>query len=614
MARDCLIQDHGIIGNMKSAALVGMDGVIDFYCYPEFDSPSVFACLLDEERGGHFALAPQMEVVRRKQIYVPMTNVLVTRLLGEDVVVEITDFLPVSGQPGDRANRIVRHVDVVKGEVTFKLRCAPRFDYGRAKHEATAEHESTVVFRPLGGGSEALPEMALRATVPLAVDGADAVAELRLARGESATFTFGGHLPEEEMGILDQEAYDTSFAETTGYWRRWLSRSTYKGRWREMVNRSALLLKLLSSHEHGSLIAAPTFGLPELPGGVRNWDYRYSWLRDSAFTLYAFLRLGFTEESLDFRRWMKDRIVEGLRDIDGQGPLKPFYPLFGAEFRDEETLAHLRGYQDSRPVRIGNGAMDQLQLDIYGELMDAMYLGAKYAEAMSHDGWSHVREMLAWLADNWRRPDEGIWEVRGGRQELLHSRLMCWVAFDRGIRLTDKRSLVAPLAEWIRIRNEIHEDIFDNFWDEELGSFVQSKGSKIVDASVLLMPLMRFIGPTDPRWLGTMKAIEENLSEGGLIYRYASGTDGLEGNEGTFTPCSFWFIECLARAGQVDKAHLLFERILGYANHLGLFSEELSSNGEQLGNFPQALTHLALISAATFLDRRLSGSHGETWQ
>jgi GH15 family glucan-1,4-alpha-glucosidase len=613
MARDCLIQDHGIIGNMKSAALVGLDGVIDFFCYPQFDSPSVFAALLDGDRGGHFALEPQMEVVRTKQIYVPMTNVLITRLLGDDVVIELTDFFPLGLEPGQRANRIVRHVAVIKGEVTFRLRCAPRFDYGRAEHEASlaAGDASIVVFRPRGDG---LPDMALRGTVPLRVDGPDAVAELRLARGQSATFTFGGHEPDEEAGGLDDAAYRRSFEETTSYWRHWVARSTYKGRWRETVHRSALVLKLLSSHEHGSLIAAPTFGLPELPGGVRNWDYRYSWLRDSAFTLYAFLRLGFTEESLDFRRWMKDRILEGLQDPGPAGPLKPFYPLFGDDFREEETLAELRGYQGSRPVRIGNGAKDQLQLDIYGELMDAMYLGAKYAEAISHDGWAHVKRMLAWLGDNWERPDEGIWEVRGGRQELLHSRLMCWVAFDRGIRLTQKRSLVAPLGEWERTRDAIHQDIFTNFWDEELGSFVQSKGSKVVDASVLLMPLMRFIGPTDPRWLGTMKAIEENLSEGGLIYRYSSGTDGLEGDEGTFTPCSFWFIECLARAGQVEKAHLLFDRVLGYANHLGLFSEELGSNGEQLGNFPQALTHLALISAATFLDRRLSGSHGETWQ
>ena len=610
MTRDCLIQDHGIIGNMRSAALVGTDGVIDFYCYPELDSPSVFAALLDDEAGGHFALAPLMDVVCTKQIYVPMTNVLVTRLLGDDVVVELTDFLPVSDQPGDRHNRIVRHARVLKGQVTLRLRCAPRFDYGRAEHEATLEG-GRAVFRPRGEG---LAEMALRATVPLRLDGPDAVAEVRLDRGQSATFTFGGHLPEEEADTLDEAAFETAFAETTGYWRRWLSRSTYKGRWRETVHRSALLLKLLTSHEHGSLIAAPTFGLPELPGGVRNWDYRYSWLRDSAFTLYAFLRLGFTQESLDFRRWMKDRIDQGLREGSGDGPLKPFYPLFGTQLNPEETLGHLRGYQGSQPVRIGNGAMDQLQLDIYGELMDAMYLGAKYAEAVSHDGWSRVREMLGWLADNWRRPDEGIWEVRGGRKELLHSRLMCWVAFDRGIRLSEKRSLVAPVDRWMRIRDEIHEDIFASFWDEELGSFVQSKGSKIVDASVLLMPLMRFIGPTDPRWLGTMKAVEEHLSEGGLIYRYASGIDGLEGGEGTFTPCSFWFIECLARAGQVEKAHLLFERVLGYANHLGLYAEELASNGQQLGNFPQALTHLALISAASFLDRKLSGSQGETWQ
>ena len=609
MARDCLIQDHGIIGNMQSAALVGIDGVVDFYCYPQFDSPSVFAALLDGDKGGHFAIEPQMEVTRHQQVYVPMTNVLVTRMLAEDAIVELTDFLPVGGRPGERANRIVRHVEVLEGEVTFRMRCAPRFDYGRATHEASLDGDR-VVFRPSGGE---LPDMALRATVSLRIDGADAVAELHLGRGESATFTFGGHLPDEEEGV-DDEAYRRSYQETTGYWRHWLSQATYKGRWRETVHRSALLLKLLSSHEHGSLIAAPTFGLPERTGGSRNWDYRYSWLRDSAFTLYAFLRLGFTQESRDFRSWMKDRVIEGFKDLGSAGPLKPFYPLFGDEFHPEETLGHFAGYQGSQPVRIGNGAQDQLQLDIYGELMDAMYLGAKYAEALSHDGWSNVRRMLEWLGDNWRRPDEGIWEVRGGRKELLHSRLMCWVAFDRGIRLAQKRSLVAPLDRWMATRDEIHEDIFDHFWDDEQQTFVQSKGSKIVDASVLLMPLMRFIGPTDPRWLGTMKAVEEKLSEGGLIYRYESGIDGLEGDEGTFTPCSFWFIECLARAGQVEKAHQLFDRVMAYANHLGLFSEELGTNGKQLGNFPQALTHLALISAATFLDRRLSGGQNETWQ
>jgi GH15 family glucan-1,4-alpha-glucosidase len=265
-------------------------------------------------------------------------------------------------------------------------------------------------------------------------------------------------------------------------------------------------------------------------------------------------------------------------------------------------------------VRIGNGATSQLQLDIYGEMMDAIYLANKYSQGISNDGWQRLRQVLDWLSKNWEREDEGIWEVRGGRQHFLHSRLMCWVAFDRAIRLAQKRSLVAPLVEWLAIRDTIHEDIFNHFWSEELQSFVQAKGSNNLDAATLLMPLLRFISPTDPRWLSTMAAIEKHLTEDALVYRYGSGTDGLDGSEGSFIACSFWRIECLARQGEVDKARLLFDKMLGYANHLGLYAEELGPGGEQLGNFPQALTHLALISAATYLDRKLSKDRGETWQ
>jgi len=303
-----------------------------------------------------------------------------------------------------------------------------------------------------------------------------------------------------------------------------------------------------------------------------------------------------------------------LKEIGENGPLKPMYRIHDSGDFKEEVLEHFSGYRDSRPVRIGNAAQTQLQLDVYGELMDAIYLGAKYGSSLSYDGWNRIKGLLGWLEKNWERPDQGIWEVRNGQQHFLHSRLMCWVAFDRAIRLADKRSLVAPMDAWRSTRDAIHEDIFQNFWNEDLKSFVQSKGSDILDASVLLMPLMRFINAGDPRWLSTMAAIEEHLEEGGVVYRYASGIDGLDGDEGSFTPCSFWLIECLARSGQVEKAELMFDKMLGYANHLGLYSEELGRNGDQLGNFPQALTHLALISAAFFLDRKLSGDKDATWQ
>jgi GH15 family glucan-1,4-alpha-glucosidase len=353
--------------------------------------------------------------------------------------------------------------------------------------------------------------------------------------------------------------------------------------------------------------------LPENIGGVRNWDYRYTWLRDATFTLYALIRLGFVNETESFIGWLKGR----LGDDAQRGPLQVMYGVDGRLDLDEISLDHLCGYENSRPVRIGNGAYNQLQLDIYGEMMDAIYLANKYGRACSHREWQDVLRLLEWLGNNWRRPDEGIWEVRGGRKEFLHSRFMCWVAFDRAIRLASKRSFSGPIDVWYRTRDEIRNDIFTNFWDEELQAFVQAKGTKDLDASALLMPMMRFISPVDPMWLSTMRAIEAHLTEDTLVQRYETdraSVDGLPGTEGSFTACSFWYVECLARAGELEKAQLLFEKLLSYSNHLGLYSEELGHDGRHLGNFPQAFTHLALISAATYLDRALSGSNGAIWR
>jgi GH15 family glucan-1,4-alpha-glucosidase len=452
--------------------------------------------------------------------------------------------------------------------------------------------------------------MVLKASIPLEVNGDGVEMTFSLKEGENRVFLFSEDCPETDEP-LDEGLLRRRFEDTAQYWRAWAGKSRYTGRWREMISRSALVLKLMTDQEHGSIIAAPTFGLPEHTGGERNWDYRYVWPRDASFTLYAMMRLGYVEEAQQFQRWLTS-----LLDYDSeQGPLLVLYGIDGRHEIPEEMLDHLRGYRDSRPVRIGNAAYSQLQLDIYGEMMDAFYLASKYGEGISHDSWLSTKRVLEWLAKNWNRPDDGIWEVRGGRQNFLHSRLMCWVAFDRAIRLAEKRSLPGPIDWMNATRDTIANDIHDNFWSEERQSFVQRLGSTDVDAAVLLMPLMRFISPTDPRWLATLKAIEEELTVDTLVYRYRteSGLDGLAGAEGAFTACSFWFIECLARAGKLEKARLLFEKMLGYANHVGLYAEELGRGGQHLGNYPQALTHLALISAATYLDRALSGDL-PTWR
>ncbi len=602
------IENYGIIGNMRTAALVGNDGSIDWYCYPRFDSPSLFAAILDDGKGGQFRIRAAGTSAKHKQFYWPDTNVLVTRFYTEDGVGEVIDYMPVGitkNQAGYHA--IVRQVSTVRGSMTFQLDCEPAFDYGRTAPDITISN---------AGACFRTPDlsMALATRVPLERGDRGIAAKFTLAEGECQVFTFSEISPDSEckVPLFGDQARDL-FKSTVDYWRHWLSQCTYRGRWRETVQRSALALKLLTYEPTGAIVAAPTCSLPEDMGGVRNWDYRYTWIRDAAFTLYGLMRIGFTEEAASFMNWLEARCHE----LNPDGSLQIMYGIDGRHKLEEETLDHLEGYNGSSPVRVGNGAYDQLQLDIYGELLDSVYLFNKYGAPISYDLWTALRRMVNWVCDNWKRTDEGIWEVRSGQQHFVYSKLMCWVAVDRGIRLADKRSFPADRERWQAVRDEIYEEIMEKGWSPERQAFVQYYGSDTLDAANLMLPLVFFVSPTDPRMLKTLDAINQSPERGGLVsnglvYRYDlnAAEDGLTGHEGTFNICTFWLVEALTRAGRsdqkrLDEARLLFEQMLGYANHLGLYAEETGQHGEALGNFPQAFTHLALISAAFNLDRAL---------
>ena len=606
------IENYGLIGNMHTVALVGINGSIDWLCFPDFDSPSIFAKILDDETGGFFRIAPaDPKDVTYKQFYWPETNVLVTRFLSPEGVAELTDYMPVTdGERDGSQRRIVRRLTMVRGTMRFTIECRPAFDYARADAEIEPA-ESGVVFH----GSDL--HLALSGEVPFEIvldRPRGARADFSLRENERCTFVLH-EVPEGcgcDPAIPDDES-EQLFRRTIRYWRDWIAQSSYRGRWREMVHRSALTLKLLTYEPTGAIVAAPTAGLPEAVGGERNWDYRYTWIRDAAFTLYGLLRIGLTDEAAKFMEWIEARTHE----LGPGGSLQIMYGIDGRHELTEETLGHLDGYRGSKPVRIGNGAYDQLQLDIYGELMDSVYLYNKYGAPISYDFWVQLRTLINWVVDNWRTPDEGIWEVRGGRRHFTYSKLMCWVALDRGIRLADKRSFPADRHRWLDARDEIYEEIMSRGWSDSRKAFVQSYDGETLDASTLVMPLVFFVSPTDPRMLSTLDEIRKPPQEGGLLsnsltYRYDVTTtrDGLTGEEGTFNICSFWLVEALTRAGRVDRsrledARLMFEKMLGYANHVGLFAEETGPSGEALGNFPQAFTHLALISAAYNLDRAL---------
>ncbi|HTJ32390.1 MAG TPA: glycoside hydrolase family 15 protein [Dactylosporangium sp.] len=590
------IEDHGLIGDLQTSALVAQDGTIDWFCAPRFDSPSVFASLLDRNAGGYCRIRPERDDFVARQLYLPGTAILITRFMSPEGVGELMDFMPVTGpEPTDR-HRIVRVLRTVRGHMRYTFECKPAFDYARARHELVS-HPQGVQFRsgphrlnlcPVRSehvGDAQITDHAVRYTID-AAEGDDG--GLILETG--AEYPPCAVPPGEIWQLYDQ---------TRSFWREWVGRSQYRGRWRENVERSAITLKLMTYTPTGALIAAPTAGLPEQVGGERNWDYRFTWLRDASFSVRSLLGLGYHEEAQQFMYWLRARIANSIPKI--------MYRIDGNPDLAEESLPHLEGYRGSSPVRIGNDANGQLQLDIVGEVMDAFLRASDTGLRPAWEGWQKTVQTIDWLCDNWSRPDDGIWESRSGREHNTYSRVMSWVAFDRAIRLAGRLGLPADVHRWSAARDAVYLDVMNNGWDEKEQTFVQRYGSNVVDAALLYMPIVGFVSPTDPKWLSTLDAIDRHLVSDSLVYRYdpLQSPDGLAGNEGTFSMCTFWYVDALARSGRLDDARLAFEKMLTYSNHLGLYSEEIGPTGEQLGNFPQAFSHLGLINAAMKLDSYL---------
>ena len=597
------IAEHGLIGDLQTAALVTTDGSVDWFCCPRFDSPSVFGSLLDHERGGYFRISPEGDDYVTRQLYFPDTAILITRFMTPDGVGEVIDFMPVDhpDQASDR-HRLVRAVRCVRGEMRFVVHCAPRFDYGRQSHDLELT-EQGAVFRT------AAVELTLHGPVGLERHGNDVRAAISLQAGQVDGMVLESAAENPPRRRTPQELL-SSFTNTARYWRGWLARSTYRGRWREMVARSAITLKLMTYAPTGGLVAAPTAGLPEQVGGERNWDYRYTWIRDASFSVHALLGLGFTDEAAAFLRWLSDRASEQVGERSG--PLRIMYRVDGDSDLDEQTLDGFEGYAGSKPVRIGNGAADQLQLDIYGEMLDAIWRAHQNGILVGHPGWIKLSEVTDWLCQHWDQPDEGVWETRGGRQNFTYGRLMCWVALDRMIRLAQEHGRPADLDRWMRERDRIYHQIMDQGWNSERRAFTQHDQTDVLDASLLMMPLTGFVVPGDPMWLSTLDAMDTELVSDSLVYRYnpSASPDGLLGEEGTFSICTFWYVDALARSDRLEQARLTLEKMFTYANHLGLYAEEIGLTGEQLGNFPQAFTHLSLINAAINLDDRLDRAAG----
>ena len=595
------IAGHGLIGDLRTGALVATDGTVDWFCAPRFDSPSIFAALLDPESGGAWSLQPIDGQVRTHQFYFPDSNILITRFLTEQGVVEVHDFMPiVRAHDPEHRQRLVRRVVGVRGGLTMRMEMTARPAYG-------LEHPQ---ISPVAGGvvlsSESL-RLGLSSSVDLASADGEVNATFDLGAGQSVLFVLEVLERDQAYDPQSETEIEGLFDQTVAFWRSWLAQSTYTGRWREMVHRSALTLKLLCHEPSGAIVASVTTSLPETLGGERNWDYRYVWVRDAAFSLYALLRLGFTDEAASFMRWLSERLGDPQSRSAELGPLRVLYDLDGKVPDDERTLDHLRGYAGSRPVRVGNAAAGQLQLDIYGELIDSVYLFNKYGPGISYDAWQDLVSLIEWLTDNWDREDAGMWETRAGAQRHTTSQLMAWVALERMVRVARQRGLPGDVAAWSKTRDDIYHSVMKHGWNDEIGSFVQVEGSDAVDAGLLLLPMVKFLAPSDPRFLTTLQRIEDRLVSDSLVLRYdAKQTpDGVEGDEGTFSLCSFWYVEALTRVGRLEDARLALEKMFTYANHLGLYAEQIGLTGEQLGNFPQAFTHLALISAASNLDRQL---------
>ncbi|MFF3445572.1 glycoside hydrolase family 15 protein [Streptomyces sp. NPDC002667] len=594
------IADHGLIGDLQTAALVSSRGVINWFAAPRFDSPSVFASLLDHDGGGYFRLAPDHPEGSWRQLYYPDSAVVVTRFMSPDGVGEIIDHMPVlTGETPTDRHSLVRVVRSVRGTVHFGLECRPRFDYARAGHELELA-SGTATFRSPGATAY------LQGNIPFERDGQDVRGGITLANGEQAAVVFTMCGPDGEAPPpLTIEGVTEGLWNNVDFWQKWVRTSNYRGRWTEMVHRSAITLKLLTYAPTGAPVAAATMGLPEQIGGERNWDYRYTWVRDGSLSVRALLDLGFVEEATHFTRWLGDRLRE--REGPDDEPLQIMYRVDGDPHLTEEILEHFEGYRGSYPVRAGNGASGQLQLDIYGEALYALAEGRAVREQGGYQGWKALAGILDWLADSWDRPDEGIWETRGGRKDFTYSRIMCWAAFDRGLKLAMEYSRPADTVRWTKARDAILEQVMARGWNEKHQAIVQHYDSDVLDASLLLAPRVGFVAARSPGWLTTLDAMERVLVSDSLVYRYdpQASPDGLRGSEGTFSLCTFLYVDALARAGRLPQARYTFEKMQTYANHVGLFAEEIGPSGEQLGNFPQAFTHLSLIMAATTLDEAL---------
>ncbi len=605
------IENHGLIGDLQTSALVSTDGTIDWMCLPRIDSPSVFASLLDKDKGGYFRICPVGDGYVTRQMYLPGTAILITRYMSEAGVGEVADFMPIAGDEATDRHRLIRLVHVVRGEMTFEMDCTPRFDYGR-EQPVIEPAENGVLFKG-SNMTMSLTALAIRRWT----DGDDVVLENGgiKARRTLKPGDVGGIIiesnPQGAPHRYTTEEVQDLFDETRNFWKDWIGKSTYRGRWREEVERSAITLKLMTYAPTGALVAAPTAGLPEQVGGERNWDYRFTWIRDASFSVYALLSLGYTEEATKFMQWLGNRAKDAKDDASS---IHIMYRVDGSPDLNEEVLEHLEGYRGSRPVRIGNGASDQLQLDIYGEAMDSIYLADMNRIPITHEGWEHISAMVDWLSETWDRPDEGIWETRGGQQDFTYGRLMSWVAFDRAIRIAARRARPADIVKWRNTRDDVYKQIMRRAWHKDRKAFVQHYRTDVLDASLLYMPLVGFLSPMDPMWQSTLNEMDKELVSDSLVYRYnpEASPDGLQGSEGTFSICTFWYVDALARSGRLEDARLTFDKMMTYGNHVGLFSEEIGPSGEQLGNVPQAFSHLALITAAVNLDYQLDHGAGTT--
>ena len=584
------IEDYGLIGDLQTVALVGRHGAVDWMCVPRFDSGAIFAALLGDAENGHWTIQPQGKFRSPGRRYRGDTLVLETELETDSGAVRLIDFMP----PRGRAPDIVRIVEGVHGSVDMRMELALRFDYGSiVPWVRTADDTLIAIAGPDG----------VTVRTPIELEGRDlrTYAEFTVQAGDRVPFVltwFPSHEPLPEPVNAEH-----ALAETVDYWTEWAGICTMDGPWRDAVVRSLLTLKALTYAPTGGIVAAATTSLPEALGGVRNWDYRYCWLRDATLTLLAFLRAGYLDEAREWRNWLLRAIAGSPTDV------QIMYGVAGERRLTEVELPWLAGYEDSRPVRIGNGASDQLQLDVYGEVVDALHLARTKGIDASDEAWSLTSKLFDWLESAWREPDEGIWEVRGPRRHFTHSKVMAWVAFDRAVKAIEKLGREGPVDRWRAARDEIKEDVLRSGFNADLGSFVQFYGSDRLDASLLLIPLVGFLPATDERMLGTVAAIERDLMRDGLVERYRADTenvdvDGLPPGEGVFLPCSFWLVAVLARQGRLDDALALFERLLALRNDLGLISEEYDPERKRLiGNFPQAFTHLALVETAFTLRR-----------